>query len=233
MIFVCRYGAVLTTAALSACAVVVPPEADHAPVGGRTVPAAETLGRQAPAAADNAAAAEWRSQLQHLQQQVAELQQQTAELQRQHTALSQIVSLNPPRGGRSGETAAVAGEGGGSRLQQARREYAAGLYSQAVRTLAGSDGGGDGGADAQNSMYLLIQSHWRLNNCESVINVGNRFASRFARHPQAAGALWLVSQCQWRMQQQDIARDTWRKIIRTYPDSGAAKRAQQRLQNGR
>ena len=62
-----------------------------------------------------------------------------------------------------------------------------------------------------------------------MINIGNRFAGRFARNPQAAEALWLVGQCQWQMQQQDIARDTWRKIIRTYPDSAAAKRAAQRL----
>lgn len=235
MIFAIRHWAVFAAAAtLSACAVVVPPQESHTFADNTDTPAAVSVTPEPkPAPSADTGVAELRSQLQLLQQQVAELQQQTAELQRQHTALSQIVSLNPPRSGRSGDSTAAAAEGGSSRLQQARQQYAAGLYSQAVRTLAGSDGGGDGSADAQNSMYLLMQSHWRLNNCESVINVGNRFANRFARNPQAAEALWLVSQCQWRMQQQDIARDTWRKIIRTYPDSGAAKRAQQRLHNGR
>ena len=160
-----------------------------------------------------------------LQHEMASLRQQVAEIQQQQTALSQLLSARTALASAPTDTATPSS----SRLQQAQQQYRAGLYAQAVRSLAGADGGGNGDAEAQSSMYLLLQSHHRLNNCESVINIGNRFAGRFARNPQAAEALWLVGQCQWQMQQQDIARDTWRKIIRTYPDSAAAKRAAQRL----
>lgn len=164
-----------------------------------------------------------------LQTQIDQLKQQLVELQQRQTALGQWLST---RIAMDGTTPTATGNSNG-RLQQAQQQYRAGLYAQAVRTLAGVDGGGDGGIEAQNSMHVLMQSHWRLNNCESVINIGNRFAGRFGRNPQAAEALWLVGQCQWRMQQQDIARETWRKITRTYPDSAAAKRAWQRLNTGK
>lgn len=165
-----------------------------------------------------------------LQAEMNTLRTQVAELQQQQAALSRVLSARATLGNASVAGVASADTAAsGSRLQQAQQQYRAGLYGQAVRTLAGADGGGNGDAEAQSSMYLLIQSHQRLNNCESVINVGNRFANRFARNPQAADALWQVAQCQWQMQQQDIARDTWRKIIQIYPDSAAAKRAWQRL----
>ncbi len=64
-----------------------------------------------------------------------------------------------------------------------------------------------------------------MGNFESVINIGNRFANRFRNSAQASEALFSVGSCQYRMQQQDIARDTWRKLIQIYPDSPAAKRA--------
>lgn len=230
-----RLALLLAAASLTACTLALPPATVHSVDTDSTAASVHVAaGAVAPGVAVDVDTAQVHAQIQSLQQQVSELQQQISELQRQHTALSRIVA---PGVGRSGSDGSAAGantaEGSSNRLQQARQQYAAGLYSQAVRTLAGSDSGGDGGREAQNSLYLLLQSHWKLNNCESVIHLGNRFAHRFGRNPQSAEALWLVSQCQWRMQQQDIARDTWRKIIRTYPDSAAAKRAQQRLGSGR
>ena len=74
-------------------------------------------------------------------------------------------------------------------------------------------------------MYLLMQSHQRLGNCESVINIGNRYISRFRNSPEAANAMFSIGQCQWNMQQRDVARDTWRKLMLIYPDSAAAKKA--------
>ncbi len=74
-------------------------------------------------------------------------------------------------------------------------------------------------------MYLLMQSHMRLGNCESAINIGNRLVSRFRSSTEAPEAMFGVAQCQFRMQQKDIARDTWRKLMQIYPESNAAKRA--------
>ena len=78
-------------------------------------------------------------------------------------------------------------------------------------------------------MFLLLQSHQRLGNCQSVINIGQRFATRFSGSLKAADALDSVAQCQWQIQQRDIARDTWRNIIRRYPASPAAERAKTHL----
>nr|WP_231990466.1 tetratricopeptide repeat protein [Neisseria zoodegmatis] len=112
-----------------------------------------------------------------------------------------------------------------SQYEQALKQYKSGNYAAAVALLKGVDGGGNGGDTDRQSMYLLMQSHQNLGNCESVINIGNRFATRFRNSSQAAEALFSVGSCQYRMQQQDIARDTWRKLIQIYPDSASAKRA--------
>ena len=76
-------------------------------------------------------------------------------------------------------------------------------------------------------MHLLLQSHQKLGNCQSVINIGNRYVSRFRNSPEAADTLFAVGQCQWNIQQRDVARDTWRKLMRLYPASAAAKKAAQ------
>ena len=76
-------------------------------------------------------------------------------------------------------------------------------------------------------MHLLLQSHHKLGNCESVINIGRRYVSRFRNSPEAPDTLFAVGQCQWDMQQRDIARDTWRRLMRVYPGSAAAQKAAQ------
>jgi len=85
--------------------------------------------------------------------------------------------------------------------------------------------GRSGSEHDRQSMYLLMQSHQRLGNCESVINIGNRYISRFRNSSEAADAMFSIGQCQWNMQQRDVARDTWRKLMVIYPDSAAAKKA--------
>ena len=74
-------------------------------------------------------------------------------------------------------------------------------------------------------MFLLLRSHYKLNNCESTINIGQRYVTIFRSTPEAAETMFIIGQCQWKMQQKDIARNTWRKLIHIYPDSAAAKRA--------
>ncbi len=112
-----------------------------------------------------------------------------------------------------------------SELVQAKTQFRNGDYKAVLNTLRGAEGGGEGSDDDRQSMYLLMQSHIRLGNCESAINIGNRFVSRFRGSTEAPEAMFGVAQCQYRMQQKDIARDTWRKLIQVYPESSAAKRA--------
>ena len=107
---------------------------------------------------------------------------------------------------------------------QALKYYQRNHYAAAAAVLKGADGG-NGSESARRNMYLLLQSQQRMGNCESVIEIGGRFANRFRNSPQAPDALFSIGQCQYKLQQKDIARNTWRKLIQSYPGSAAAKRA--------
>lgn len=115
--------------------------------------------------------------------------------------------------------------------QEATRLYQAGKYAEAAKLLR--DDGGDGSELAQSSLHLLLLTQQKLNHCQSIIQIGQRFSRRFPQHPSAADALYAVGECQWKMQQQDIARDTWRQLRLRYPKTAAAARAQIRLQSQR
>lgn len=110
-------------------------------------------------------------------------------------------------------------------LAQAQAQFRSGNYREAANILRNSESGGSGSDVDRQSMFLLMQSHLKLGNCESAINIGNRLATRFRSSRGAPEALIGIGQCQYRMQQKDIARDTWRKLMQTYPESSAAKRA--------
>ena len=108
--------------------------------------------------------------------------------------------------------------------ERASKYYRNGNYRAAAAILKEADGG-SGSDIARRNMYLLLQSQQRMGHCESVIEIGGRYANRFRSSPQAPDALFSIGQCQYQLQQKDIARNTWRKLIQSYPDSEAAKRA--------
>lgn len=114
--------------------------------------------------------------------------------------------------------------------RQALKLYQNRRYTEAAVLLKDANGG-NGGETAQRSMYLLLKSQQAAGNCESVIDIGSRYANRFRSNPQAAEALYSIAQCQYDMQQKDIARATWRKLMQIYPESRAAKRAAVRLKS--
>ncbi|MDO1509009.1 MULTISPECIES: tol-pal system YbgF family protein [unclassified Neisseria] len=168
-------------------------------------------------------------QITRLEEQISGLQTRIRQLERRapKQAPRQPQSKTPaettPSQTRSSSPAAIAA------YAQAQKHYQNGNYSAVLPLLKNAEGGGNGDETARQSMYLLQQSHLRLGNCESVIHIGNRYVNRFRNSPQAPNALFDVANCQYRMQQQDIARDTWRKLIQIYPDSAAAKRAATKL----
>ncbi|MDO5058650.1 MAG: hypothetical protein Q4D82_01755 [Neisseria sp.] len=114
-------------------------------------------------------------------------------------------------------------------LEQAQDDYRQGRYRNVIQTLRPFESGGNGSETDRRSMLLLMQAHQKLNNCQSVIHIGKRHALRFRNSPSAAEALFAVGHCQWKIQQKDIARDTWRKLVQQYPGSQAAKRAAAQL----
>lgn len=83
---------------------------------------------------------------------------------------------------------------------QALKHYQNGRFSAAAALLKGADGG-DGGSIAQRSMYLLLQSRARMGNCESVIEIGGRYANRFKDSPTAPEVIFKIGECQYRLQQ--------------------------------
>ena len=166
------------------------------------------------------------NQVAELQERVEQLEQRLAASVKRPTRVHSNKPIAPPFANHQGS---LKTENASSRLEKAQQQYRAQQYQAATATLREADSGGDGSETAQKSMFLLLQAHQKLNHCQSVINIGQRYATRFSGSLNAPEALSLVAQCQWRIQQQDIARDTWRKIIQQYPKSPAASRARNQI----
>lgn len=166
------------------------------------------------------------NQVAELHERVEQLEQRIAASAKRPTRVHSNKPIAPPFASHQGS---LKTETAPSRLEKAQQQYRAQQYQAATVTLREADSGGDGSETAQKSMFLLLQAHQKLNHCQSVINIGQRYATRFSGSPNAPEALSLVAQCQWRIQQQDIARDTWRKIIQQYPKSPAASRARNQI----
>lgn len=113
--------------------------------------------------------------------------------------------------------------------EQGQKLYQNKQYLQAINTLKYSANGGDGSANAQDAMYLLSLSHQQLRHCEAAIDIGKRFVEMFPNNNQAPNALYNVANCQIYLQQKDIAKNTLNQLIRLYPNSTAAKRAQSKI----
>ena len=164
------------------------------------------------------------TQIERLEQQVEQLNERIRQLEHRSPP-----AHRPPAQPQKTPAATPTAPAAESSLKKARSQFAQGDYQGAAHTLRGAEGGGDGSSDAREQMYLLLQSHEKLKHCQSVINIGQRYAARYTGDSRAAEALYAVGSCQWQIQQQDIARDTWRKLQRRYPDTAAARRAAERM----
>ncbi|KDN15423.1 hypothetical protein BGI40_09995 [Snodgrassella communis] len=165
------------------------------------------------------------NQLSQIQAQLASLQTQINDVRQQQATLSRYMNVRTPSSKvNSAKTPATS-----DNISEARRLYNAGLYAQSIRLLKNADSGGNGNTLARERMWLLLQNHVRLNNCESAINIGKRFVNLFPQYSQSPNALYLVAQCQAHLQQQDIARTTYQRIISSYPNSSAANKARHQL----
>ncbi len=106
---------------------------------------------------------------------------------------------------------------------------AAATHAAAITLLRHAESGGNGGDTARQSMYLLLQSHQRL----AQLRIGDQhrqpLCQPLSQQRPSTEALYSVAQCQTRLQQRDIARDTWRRLMEIYPDSAAAKRAYRQM----
>ncbi len=174
-------------------------------------------------------------QISRLQQQIDLLNSRIQQLERRSTAPAVRTPRSAPVTRRTNASSSVSAadsaqaaymeNSAAKTLSQAQAQFRSGNYREAANILRSSESGGSGSDTDRQSMFLLMQSHLKLGNCESAINIGNRLVTRFRSSREAPEALIGIGQCQYRMQQKDIARDTWRKLMQTYPESSAAKRA--------
>ena len=163
-------------------------------------------------------------QVARLEQQVAALTEQLNQHETKHHSRSQTKQPAPKRATAPAVSQSKP-EASTSPLSQAQTWYKQGQYQKVLDLLRSHDSGGNGDANAQQSMILLLQSNQKLGYCQSVIQIGQRFATRFAQHDFAPEALYAVGQCQWQIQQRDIAKETWRNLVLRYPNTPAARRA--------
>lgn len=221
-----------SAALLAACAVPTAPAAEHDIPSAESnrfteAPAsdAELLPYPEPAAQEQIE--QLGTQLSRLEQQIEQLTLRVQQLERRSGTPKRLTA--PPKQKLSPAVQPVSEPHAPSSLQQAQAYYRQGSYKAAAAVLRHADSGGDGSNTARQSMFLLLQSHQKLGNCQSVINIGQRYAAMYSRAPQADEALFAVGQCQWQIQQRDIARDTWRKLQRSYPNSSGARKAAEQL----
>lgn len=192
-------------AALTACTIVRP--IPHEPLPVSPPPPTETEQHLQQLNALHAEVSSLKKQLNSLQTRVQQLERSTTPSAPARSRTTPPTPLTNPT------------------LNTAREQYRTGNYTAVLKTLRHTENGGSGSEIDRQSMFLLLRSHYKLNNCESTINIGQRYITLFRSTPEAAETMLIIGQCQWQMQQKDIARNTWRKLIHIYPDSAAAKRA--------
>ena len=230
------FGGVAISVLLSACQNIAPPQAHaHATETQATPePSSALVHTNVESASTEEAVNEVEMLQEHvklLEQNIVQLQEQVQRLTRQQVGMNQSIGvLAKSQGLRTQntqiDTSALKAD---PTYNRAYQQFQQKKYNQAIHTLRPFANGGDGSNEASNGMYLLMLSHKNLKQCESTITVGRQFQQRFPQHIRAAEALYSVGQCQYDMQQKDIARETWKRVRVLYPHSAAAKRAAQQL----
>lgn len=165
--------------------------------------------------AENFAALEAR--IEALAAENAALAQQIKNLESRQESLAQSIALAVEVSGSRGHLPQQEED---TAYFQAQQALHSGQYSRAVSLL--NDSAGAGGQKTADALWLLLQAHEKLENCESVIVTGRQLARRFPQHIHAPDALLSTARCQFSMQQKDIARQTAAALKTRYPDSRAA-----------
>lgn len=109
-----------------------------------------------------------------------------------------------------------------NQLELANKAFNSHQYVQTINLLANVK-------HTPSSLWLLANSHEKLKHFESAIQVSKQLIRQFPQSDLAPSAYLLIARCQKTMQQKDIARDTLNTLRNKYPDSPAAKTAQQLL----
>lgn len=232
-------GALAAVLALSGCHTVVHPAAPAQIPGGTASAGGGFSASTTPPIALSEQIAALMAQSEELKGRITALEEQNQQLQQQSQEMrSQLIGVHQSMGvlGRAlnvriarPKTTSSTPLPAASAYQAALQHYNARRYANAVALLNPYSTGGDGSIEAQNGMYLLALSRQQLKHCESAIAVSKMLVRRFPQSAHAPNALLITAQCQIRLQQKDIARNTLRNLTAVYPNSSAAQTAHQML----
>lgn len=116
-----------------------------------------------------------------------------------------------------------------STLTQAQQAFTNKQYAQVVGLLNRYPQDDLQSPATPQALWLLSNSHEKLNNCESAVRTAYQLTQRFPENARTPDAFLLIARCQNRLQQKDSAKSTLRSLTVKYPNSRAAQKAQQLL----
>ncbi|WP_147695221.1 YbgF trimerization domain-containing protein [Vogesella mureinivorans] len=102
-------------------------------------------------------------------------------------------------------------------------------FAKSLPQLKAVVDGYPGSEQSLEAIYWMGVAHTALKQYSAAIDIQRRFAEQYPKHPKAPETLRLMAGNQLQLEQKDQARLTLRKIIKQYPGTPAAQRAQQQL----
>ena len=156
-----------------------------------------------------------------------QLKEKIAQLERRQNDLERSIAVIADRHNMAMEN--TPDETPHNTLADAQQAYQNKQYTKAVSLLNNYLQENVGSDDSADALWLLAQSHTKLNNCESAVRTAHQLTQRYSEYSHTPEAFLLIAQCQNRLQQKDSAKTTLRSLIVKYPNSRAAKKAQQLL----
>ena len=156
-----------------------------------------------------------------------QLKEKIAQLERRQNDLERSIAVIADRNNMAMENAAD--ETPLNAMAAANEAYQNKQYTKTVSLLNTYLQENVGANDTADALWLLTNSHAKLNNCESAVRTAHQLTQRYPEYSRTPDAFLLIAQCQNRLQQKDSAKTTLRSLIVKYPNSRAAKKAQQLL----
>ena len=167
------------------------------------------------------------NRLQELAQANRQLKEKIAYLERRQNDLERSIAVLADRHNMTMDN--TPDETPPNTLADAQQAYQHKQYAKAVALLNSHLQENAASQDEPDALWLLAQSHTKLNNCESAVRTAHQLTQRHTEYSRTPDAFLLIAQCQNRLQQKDSAKTTLRALIVKYPNSRAAQKAQQLL----
>jgi tol-pal system protein YbgF len=111
----------------------------------------------------------------------------------------------------------------------AMQQFKEGNYEAATTSLQAFGKRYPGSAYAANVQYWLGSSYYLQRDCKAAITAQQAFVKNNPDHPKAPDALLTVASCQTELKAVNNAKKTLTELVKTYPNTAAARTAKERL----